>query len=346
MNHLFSNRKKATIAIALIAIIAASTGIYLQNNPTTQAALIVPSSQPGLVGWWQFDEGNGIQANDSSGNGRNGIISGAAWTAGKYGNALSFRGTNPDIVKVPTSLGLSGSFSILFWTQLNVNPNSEPVYAGWLCQPSTFSIEINHNTGQVIFFPVNAPPIQSVFGTSTSDWSFVAVVQNGASRQIYINGILDSSDSNGAALPLNTNSFFIGTGWSNGYINAVIDEVQVYNRALNSSEILSDAQKGPDFSTTLSAKIPAGTTSIITTLSWQGTGSINATINSPTQSYQENAIPVYQKTTYSTSNGPVSMLNIKRLSVSCNPLSSDQTWTIVLAIDTPSAYQISVEVQK
>ena len=100
MNHLFSNRKKATIAIALIAIITVSSGIYLQNNPTTQAALINP--HPGLVGWWSFDEGSGTVAGDSSGNGNTGTIYGATWVTGIYGKALSFDGMQAIMYDVPT----------------------------------------------------------------------------------------------------------------------------------------------------------------------------------------------------------------------------------------------------
>ena len=89
-----------------------------------------------------------------------------------------------------------------------------------------------------------------------------------------------------------------------------------------------------------------GTTQVITTLSWQGTASINATIVSPSQTYTESTMPVYQKTTYSTSDGTSNMLNIKRISVSVNALPSDQNWNINLTFDNPVPYQITVEVQK
>jgi len=125
-----------------------------------------------------------------------------------------------------------------------------------------------------------------------------------------------------------------------------IDDVHVYNRALSASEIQSGFQNNPDFSPYVLAKIPMGATQVIVTLSWQGTGSMNATIVSPAQTYTEATIPVYQKTTYSTSADGTSMLNIKRLSVSVNALSSDQNWNITLTYDTVTAYQISVEAQK
>ena len=52
----------------------------------------------GLVGYWNFDEGSGMTAGDSSpdatvggaGNGNNGTINGASWVGGKVGGALGF----------------------------------------------------------------------------------------------------------------------------------------------------------------------------------------------------------------------------------------------------------------
>ena len=39
----------------------------------------------GLVGYWLMNEGVGNKVYDLSGNGRTGTISGALWTAGKFG---------------------------------------------------------------------------------------------------------------------------------------------------------------------------------------------------------------------------------------------------------------------
>jgi len=119
----------------------------------------------------------------------------------------------------------------------------------------------------------------------------------------------------------------------------------IYNRALSAADIQAEFQTSPGFSSQLLAKIPKGTTQVITTLSWQGARSINATITSPSLSYTEdNMTSTYQKTTYSTTDA--SILNTKRLSISVTALPADQSWTIALTFDSVSAYQISVEVQK
>lgn len=78
----------------------------------------------------------------------------------------------------------------------------------------------------------------------------------------------------------------------------------------------------PDFSSRLLAKVPRGTTQFIVTLSWQGIGSINSTIESPSEIYTEDTLYVYSKTTYSSSGSD--MVNIKRCVLSVTSVISDE----------------------
>jgi hypothetical protein len=352
MNHPFSNRKKATIAIALITIIAVSSGIYLQNNSTTQAALINP--HPGLAGWWSFDEGIGTVASDSSGNGNTGTIYGATWVSGTYGQALSFGGAS-DYVQVPDSTSLrdagNSNRTIEFWakfTTLSTTPNIQMI---GLFETNTI--------GNRLFLYGNRDNFWTSFRTATSvqdyaaninfaevlnGWHHFALVYDGAHVYIYLDGNLRNSGvltGNWANVPV----IFKVDANPLAFAGA-IDEVRIYNKALSTTDIQADFNSGPDFSANVLAKVPQGTTQVITTFSWQGTGNINVTIVSPSQNYTESILPEYQKSSYSTSNGITSMLNIKRLSVSVTALPSDQNWYMVLALDNVKDYQITVEVQK
>jgi hypothetical protein len=345
MNHPFSNRKKATIAIALIAIIAASTGIYLQNNPTTQAALINP--HPGLVGWWSFNEGIGTVAGDTSGNGNTGAINGATWVDGKYGKALNFAMTSSVTVPHNSGLSLSSDFTITAWVKMG----SIQSYWSNLCLKSgSYGLELNPTShcpygsvyvGSVQKFRYFATPL------AVDTWTFLAVVYTKVTGTIdcYTNGVLDNGfgilPSVGSSPDSNTQKIYIGNTF-----NGIEDEVRIYNGALSATEIQGYFNTGLDFSANVLVKIPQGTTQVTTTLSWQGTGNIGVTIVSPSQNYTESMLPEYQKSSYSTSNGITSMLNIKRLSVSLTTLPNDQNWNIVLSLNKVDAYQIAVEVQK
>ena len=64
-----------------------------------------------------FNEGSGTVVSDVSGNGNNGTISGATWTtSGKYGNALSFNGTNALVtINNAPSLQLTSAMTVEAW---------------------------------------------------------------------------------------------------------------------------------------------------------------------------------------------------------------------------------------
>jgi|GEM_PF-2586244 uncharacterized protein (TIGR02145 family) len=81
---------------------------------------IHPPVNLGLVGYWSFDEGAGTNAGDMSGNGKTGTVSGASWTTGKRGQALSFDGTNDyvDAGNVNSSVK-----TISFWIQASSTTN-------------------------------------------------------------------------------------------------------------------------------------------------------------------------------------------------------------------------------
>jgi hypothetical protein len=349
MNHIAWTKRKAAIALALCVIIAVSSVMFLQNNQTTQAAIINP--HPGLVGWWPLDEGIGTVAGDISGNGNTGTIYGATSVSGKFGSALSFNGVN-NFVNVPDSdtlnFGTTTNFTITCW--LNVAQSG--VYQYFLAKDygSPGSWELFIDSTNVLRFGSSDGGASLVGTTNVADanWHFVSVVctRNGQA-QLYVDGKTDGFPRNmvGGSVSSNAPLRMGSNGGGNGWFKGLIDEVRIYSRALTPAEIQTEFQN-PSFSSYLLAKVPLGTTQVIVTLSWQGVGSINTTIVSPVQNYTEAALPVYQKTTYSTTDGAPTMLNIKRLSVAISALPSDQNWFIALTLDSVNTYQISVEVQK
>src|SRR5215467_3505703 len=80
--------------------------------------LAVTSGLPsGLVAAYSFDEGAGSLVADVSGNGNAGTTSNTTWsTAGRYGNALSFNGTNALVtIADSTALHLSAGMTLEAW---------------------------------------------------------------------------------------------------------------------------------------------------------------------------------------------------------------------------------------
>lgn len=349
MNRIIWTKKKSVITLTLCAIIAVSSIMILQNNQTTQAAIINPHA--GLVGWWRFDEGSGTVAKDQSENGNNGILRGSplpSWVIGKNGQALQFDGVQNYVSFGSLSILPIGASArtINFWANGLANENT--ILVSWGTESSNALCAVGFRQNQklgVFVWGANDLAV-SLPLPYLNQWHMYTVTYNGSIRKIYQDGVLAGSDSSAVTLNTVGQTLFAGKRSGGEYCTDIIDEVQIYNRALSADEIQASFNYGLDFSTSVLAKVPQGTTQVITTLSWQGTGNINVTIQSPSQNYTENTLPEYQKTSYSTSSGTSTMLNIKRLSVSVNALSSDQNWNVVLTLANVDNYQISVEVQK
>ena len=69
------------------------------------ALLIIPSlsianvAEDGLVAYWPFDEGNGKEAVDVTGNGHDGDFNdNPKWVEGKFGTALEFDGEDDHVI--------------------------------------------------------------------------------------------------------------------------------------------------------------------------------------------------------------------------------------------------------
>jgi hypothetical protein len=101
--------KKKNLLMTAIAIFGLTT------ITSAQVPTYVPTN--GLVGWWPFN-GN---ANDESGNGNNGTVSGATLTSDRFGNsnkAYSFNGLN-DFIQSDT----------ISYLNLSINSISTWIYA-------------------------------------------------------------------------------------------------------------------------------------------------------------------------------------------------------------------------
>jgi hypothetical protein len=350
MNKFTWTKKRMLIGVVVICVVAMSgLTVWLNMGRVAEAAVLNP--HPGLVGWWRFDEGSGTVAGDSSGNGNNGTIYGATWVAGKYGDALNFSGVNNDVA-CGNSLTDPVVFTLTAWIKptAGFSGDQDIIARGPGGNSGGWELKI---VGGAIVVGASFSDQWRSLGQSgvivSGQWQMVTGTWNGTYLSLYVNGVLVAQSTNLSAYTrqLSTSEVWIGS-WVGAYnfFGGIIDEVQIYNRALSAAEIQTLYQKNPDFSSKLLAAVPKGTTQFIATLSWQGTGSINVTIQSPSQNYTESMLAEYQKTVYSTSSGTASMLNIKRLSVSINALPSDQNWYIVLTFNNVNAYQITVEVQK
>jgi hypothetical protein len=163
--------------------------------------------------------------------------------SGKLGPALEFDGVD-DFVSIndSNSLDLNESFSISFWTYpTTLNKNQTFLAKG---SGTTANYFINYKTTSQLEFGFYNGGLRSLFVNASSitvnQWNLITVTRNDSSNisRVYINGI-NKGDS-----PLNfdvlTNDFDLKIGSFPEFdqnFTGLIDELVIYNKTLNSSEV-------------------------------------------------------------------------------------------------------------
>lgn len=212
----------------------------------------------GLIAYYPFN-GN---TNDASGSKLNGsIVGGVTFTndaSGKANSAVTFDGSTGYII-VPDSAGslqpnsISISFLVnltnpavrnAFISNLNFSDASGYSYALQIGQASTSQVEfgVESNT-HACGAPSNDPSSTITMANTIVEnkWYNITAVFSDSLQEIFVNGTLNTSITRDFATlnKCTSNSFMIGGWWSGDLISVAgsMDEVRIYNRALNQDEI-------------------------------------------------------------------------------------------------------------
>ena len=209
-------------------------------SATTGAAPVLPA---GLVAGWSFNAGTGTTAADASGNGNTATLQGgAAWAAGRYGNGVQFDGIN-DLVQVAASseLALTSGMTLAAW----IRPAG--TQSGWRTimqrEVDTFFLNASTSAGNNVpggggTFGGNIHVVTGTTAAPAGQWTHVALSYDGATLRLYVNGVQVASTAAGGAIQASANPLWIGGNSPYGeYFAGVIDEAQVYDRALTAAEL-------------------------------------------------------------------------------------------------------------
>jgi len=195
----------------------------------------------GMVGWWPGDG----SANDIKGSNHGALQNGATFGTGKVGQAFSFDGVD-DYASAPFTQ--TGPFTVDLWAKANVGCQSEfrsllaSAYPGNFPE-NTFQIDFD-GAGNYRFRATGASTLHLTIGPASVNFQHIAVTYDGSVVRTYRNGQLTNSGTwTGAALTFTT--LRIGMNRGDGApFNGLVDEVEVFNRALSQSEIQAIAKAG------------------------------------------------------------------------------------------------------
>jgi hypothetical protein len=223
-----------------------STNSYVHNR-ITPPALTSPGD---LAGWWKFDG----DKTDSSGRGLTISTSGGSFITGQYGQGYQLNtGTGVNSGETATSFILdTDTHTITFWARFSgTNPYWSYIMA---YRPSDTSVPdawtsdrspgLWQNPGATqIHWRYGGPNNPNSQGTSgagpsgegssftTNIWYHIAGVKNGANFKFYVNGIEVVSSTVENPKFKGASTLLLGNA------TVAIDDLRIYQRALNSTEI-------------------------------------------------------------------------------------------------------------
>jgi len=219
---------------------------YDDDRDGTVDALIevVPADlTSGLIAHYPF-EGNYA---DLTGNGHDGAPQGSpSFTGGISGQGISIGSGNyvsiADHAELTVPNGGAGAISL--WFNLNV-----PLGNG-MTSYNIFSKDIDSGSMHTFGFANGVPAIEvtgpwprpdtlgSITSWAAGVWHHVVVSWNASGYSLYVDNILrDTSPSTVSILSSASRIFIGGTAYGGGYLDAVIDEVRIYDRVLTPEEI-------------------------------------------------------------------------------------------------------------
>ena len=232
------------------------SGLYSSYSDKYGRKLVVADVSEGLVGYWNFNEGEGCISHDNSSNNNHGILKPECdtWTEDRYeeqGKALEFDGQN-DFINIPdnSSLQIENESTVSVWVKLpDTLPDSNMTILhkrAAYSEDYSFAIVFDQETegyGWAIS-PGNSGALDYIQSTSTAlagEWQNIVVTFGSVGRKLYVDSNLidDTADSSLVNNGSDSNLYIGQAADGSDKFEGMIDDVRIYNHALPGNEIIS-----------------------------------------------------------------------------------------------------------
>ncbi len=215
--------------------------------------IVTGNTSANLVGHWEFDDGVGSTAQDSSGNGNHGVLNGdPQWINGYLGGAIDLDG-NGDYVELPISSLLSSLTNSTFATWVNFSNQG----GAWQ-RIFDFGIDTTYNmfltprmgTAGAMRFAITISgsaneDMTTASATLASGWHHVAVTLDAKNNvhSLYLDGERVAQNTNArytpSSLGVTTQNWLGRSQYSaDGYFDGSLDDFRIYNRVLSAGHVL------------------------------------------------------------------------------------------------------------
>lgn len=221
------------------------------RSDTTVAAISpTPIDATPNAAWYALDDGAGAAAADSSGNGNNGVVVNAVWTAGIVGGALGFDGAG-DYVRVANYPKPASTMSVAAWVVADSRPGWASIAKNWAGDTGAFHLGLYSGDGdlevQIAESDGGVVSLRECAPIPLGEWQHVVVVADGAEVRLYRNANLVARAPYDGTLKTTRPALGIGVKLNNGgtapdasapgYWDGLIDDVRIYDRAICHNEL-------------------------------------------------------------------------------------------------------------
>jgi hypothetical protein len=209
---------------------------------------VAVAEEPGLMGHWDFDAGNGLVLRDLSGHGNHGKLHGPKWVANVGGHALRFDGED-DYVDCgnDASLDIRGPMTLSAW----VCPLSASAREPGIVGKYFASYALTYYRGGCWWYISSGGNNASAPLSKTGVWSHVTGTFDGETLILYVNGREVAKNKSKTASVNQGDNFLMGrivpspdapgaASQARGQFDGLIDEVKVYDRPLSLREVIAE----------------------------------------------------------------------------------------------------------
>ncbi len=221
---------RITIAYSTVVDNAKSSGVEVRPATNLDA---------GLVGYWQNDEGAGATTADASGSGNTGALAGGmAWTAGRFGDALSFDGASGYVSAGVHNLPAANApQSISWWLNVLAIPNGVQNVLSLTNDGAGSAVQAGFRDGRIGVWKFGGAWLVSATPAPAGGWRHYAYTFDGTAHCLYVDGLLAASATPAPQSAAPTKLEF--GRWTGGakYLKGSVDNVRIYNRALTATEV-------------------------------------------------------------------------------------------------------------
>ncbi len=192
----------------------------------------------GLVSWWRSEN----DANDFTSGNNGTLINGATFSPGKVGQAFSFDGVDDYVIIASSAnLTLTSAVSVELWFNASSQAANQVLASRVDGVGQGWQVDYTANGGMNFWIGTGGIWARaSTSSPSSNTWHHVAGTWDGSIIRLYVDGVEVNSTAKTGAISASATEITIGTynaDLTAGYFKGLIDEVDIYNRALSASEI-------------------------------------------------------------------------------------------------------------